>query len=80
MQLKRFKFFALELGLPSSEHLSPSLAGVSVEDVVFAEVDNELFDGAVEMDRGGPLELPDDDDRSIPVDENEDEEMSVGTN
>jgi hypothetical protein len=52
VQTKRFKFFTLELPLPPREHRFPSLAGVSVGDVDFAEVDRKLFDGAVEMGSG----------------------------
>ena len=41
--------------------ISLSLAGVSVDDIDFAEIAPRLFDEAVEMNRSGPLELPTDD-------------------
>lgn len=52
-QMRRFKFFTLELALPSREHYFSSLAGAIVDDVGFAEVHPELFNSAVEMDQGG---------------------------
>jgi hypothetical protein len=79
-QRRRFKFYTLELELPPGGHHFPSLAGVGVVEIDFAEVKPELFDEAVDMDRGGPLELPDDDDKTVPVGGDEDEERSVGTN
>ena len=59
--MKRFKFFVLELELPSRKHHSLSLARVSIDDLYFAEIPPHLFDEAVEMDRSGPLALPEDD-------------------
>jgi len=50
IQMKRFKFFTLELPLPSREYHFPSPAGVSADDLEFSEVEPKIFDEAVEMD------------------------------
>ena len=73
IQMSRFKFFILELPLPSREYHFPSLAGVNADDLEFSGVDPKIFDKAVEMDGHGPLTSDDDS-------ENEDEVSVVGTN
>lgn len=54
---------------------------MSVVDVDFADVEPKPFDEALEMDRGGPLELPLDNNKSTSAgddeDENEDKEDEV---
>ena len=67
VQMRRFSFYTLELPIPPREHHFPSRTGLSTDDVDVAEVEPTLFDEAVEMDRGGPLELPPDDNRSTLV-------------
>lgn len=76
LQMKRFKFFTLELEPPNSEHLLSSPTGMSLDNLDFAAIPLEVFEEAVEMNRNGPLELPQDD----VMDDNQDEEMSEDMN
>lgn len=67
-QMNRFKFYTLELPLSHCECDFPWLASISADGVAVIDPD------AVEMDRGAPYELPDDDEVDMKDDDDEEEE------
>jgi hypothetical protein len=57
-QLKKFRFFTMELKLPDGELLSLPLVHASVVDDVFVGADPKIFEGAVGEEPDGQLVLP----------------------